>query len=115
MGVAAQELSLEEVIPTSSSNGMLDDGKLDLVVVTVPETATVEVCSLLRTLHRCHPVLGAVAVLPERKGSLVNAPTQRRVMLCLRVYRSCVTTERVGEMERNKKTRQPRPITHVAR
>lgn len=45
MGVAAQELSLEEVVPTSSSNGMLDDGKLDLVVVTVPEAATVEVCN----------------------------------------------------------------------
>eukprot|EP00752_Nemacystus_decipiens_P009121 g8145.t1 len=42
MGVAAQELSLEEVVPTSSSSGMLDDGKLDLVIVAVPETATVE-------------------------------------------------------------------------
>ena len=42
-GVAAQELSLEEVVPTASSSGMLDDGKLDLVMVIVPETATVEV------------------------------------------------------------------------
>ncbi len=42
-GVSAQELSLEEVVPTTVSTGMLDDGKLDLVMVTVPETATVEV------------------------------------------------------------------------
>lgn len=43
LGVSAQELALEEVVPTSLSSGILDDGKLDLVMVTVPETATVEV------------------------------------------------------------------------
>ena len=53
MGVTAQELSLEEVVPTSSSSGMLEDGKLDLVIVTVPETATVEVrAQYNRTQHR---------------------------------------------------------------
>lgn len=43
LGVSVQEVSLEEVVPTTSSSGMLNDGKLDLVMVTVPETATVEV------------------------------------------------------------------------
>lgn len=52
MGVSAQELSLEDVVPTSSSSGMLDDGKLDLVMVTVPETATVEVCKYRQTASR---------------------------------------------------------------
>lgn len=42
-GASAQELPLEEVVPTTVSSGMLDDGKLDLVMVTVPESATIEV------------------------------------------------------------------------
>lgn len=55
-GVSVQELSLEEVVPTSLSSGMLDDGKLDLVMVTVPETATVEVRTKTRSKIAKHSV-----------------------------------------------------------
>lgn len=66
VGVTAQELSLEEVVPTTSSSGMLDDGKLDLVMVTVPETATVEVRNLrYRITERS---ITAIAVLKTAGG-----------------------------------------------
>lgn len=41
--VPVHTLPLEEVIPASSSLGLLGDGKLDLIIVTVPEAATIEV------------------------------------------------------------------------
>lgn len=91
--MSAQELSLEEVVPTCSSSGMLDDGKLDLVMVTVPETATVEVLTvqtessvtvLATTSFLCR---GAVAVFPE--GSLIVAHPETCVALL-----SCFATKR---------------------
>ncbi|CAM9096770.1 unnamed protein product [Laminaria digitata] len=39
---SVQELSLEDVIRTTVESGMLSDGKLDFVIATVPETATIE-------------------------------------------------------------------------
>lgn len=59
LGVSAQELALEEVIPSSLSRGAVGNGKLDLVMVTVPETATVEVCICVPTksLLRYHRIL----------------------------------------------------------
>ncbi|CBN76976.1 expressed unknown protein [Ectocarpus siliculosus] len=40
--VPVHTLPLEEVVPASASLGLLDDGKLDLIIVTVPEAATIE-------------------------------------------------------------------------
>lgn len=47
LGAPVQALSLEEVMPTAEESGMLADGKLDFVIVTVPETATIEVYNLV--------------------------------------------------------------------
>lgn len=41
-GAPVQELSLAEVIPTAVETGMLGDGKLDFVIVTVEENASVQ-------------------------------------------------------------------------
>eukprot|EP00904_Undaria_pinnatifida_P007507 jgi/Undpi1/3887/HiC_scaffold_16.g07255.m1 len=41
-GASVQELSLEDVIPTTAKSGMLSNGKLDFIVATVPETHTIE-------------------------------------------------------------------------
>ncbi|CAN0194499.1 unnamed protein product [Ascophyllum nodosum] len=41
-GAPVQELSLAEVVPTAVDTGILDDGKLDFVMVTVEESASVQ-------------------------------------------------------------------------
>lgn len=38
-----QELSLEDAISATANSGVLSDGKLDFIIATVPETATIEV------------------------------------------------------------------------
>ena len=47
-GAPVQELSLAEVVPTAVDTGILDDGKLDFVMVTVEESASVQVRSWKR-------------------------------------------------------------------
>lgn len=42
-GSSVHEMSLGDVESTLSGNSMLTDGKLDLVMVTVPEEASVQV------------------------------------------------------------------------
>lgn len=50
MGAPVQSLSLEGVMTTAVETGMLTDGKLDFVMVTVPSTNTVEVRAKLHSL-----------------------------------------------------------------
>lgn len=42
-GAVVQEVALEDVVSTATESGLLSDGKLDLVVATVPETSTIQV------------------------------------------------------------------------
>lgn len=57
-GASVQELSLEDVIPTTVKSGMLSNGKLDFIVATVPETHTIEVCiHFEHRIYICMPCL----------------------------------------------------------
>lgn len=96
MGVAAQELSLEEVVPTTSSSGMLDDGKLDLVIVTVPETATVEVLYGTVQADERAASLAAVPVFGGCCCSLQVFAHQRRALAMCCFAKSAASPRRGG-------------------
>ena len=56
-GASVQELSLEDVIPAIANSAVLSDGKLRFLVVTVPETATIEVYQRICQMP-CMPYAG---------------------------------------------------------